>query len=435
MQRVTGPSGVEPASRLTRRAAAQWLAAAGGSALLLRAGAPRVPHHVLAQDDDDDSGRGRGRGRSRGRGGDDEDNSGPGNAEDRDDDAVLPAGPVPEGSIEVQIISDDAGGFVPGQLTVDPGQSITFVNLHDDEHTATGSAFDTGIIAPGQLATVTLDTPGRFAYACQIHPEMTGTIAVRDETGAVPETAATPPAAGDASVSIADLAYNPADIAVSTGQTVVWTNDDSVPHTVTSTDGLFDSGIFDPGASFSWTFEESGSFPYVCQLHPQMQGVVTVGAGSGAPSAAQVDAAAQEVPPDAAQTPVAGLQGVWLLEIRPEGATPFGNQHGLLEARPDGAVAAQFVRAADQAAPAMLLDSGFGTSAPNDTGTEITMSVLAVNAEGQFLALVNAIAQLEPAGDDASFQGIATLTWTSPGDAQPAQITAVVAGLRALPQP
>ena len=74
---------------------------------------------------------------------------------------------------------------------------------------------------------------------------------------------------------IANLAFDPSAITVPTGTTVAWTNDDAPPHTVTSTDGVFDSGILDPGGSFSFTFNEPGTFDYVCQLHPQMQGTVT----------------------------------------------------------------------------------------------------------------------------------------------------------------
>ena len=57
---------------------------------------------------------------------------------------------VPEGAVEIRIVSDDAGGFVPGELTVDLGQTVAFVNAHHDEHTATGSGFDTGVIASGR---------------------------------------------------------------------------------------------------------------------------------------------------------------------------------------------------------------------------------------------------------------------------------------------
>src|SRR5215207_5593913 len=261
------------ASRGSRRRTAQAIAAAAGSLLLLEAATNRVNPLAFAQDDDDNSGHGRGRGR----GGDDRDHSGPGN----DDDVEAPvqiAGQVPEGAVEVRIVGDDAGDFVPGELTVDIGQSVTFVNIHSDEHTATGSGFDTGIISDeGGTATVVLDTPGVFPYACLIHPEMTGVIRVRDENGVVPETqtAAQEVPADATTVVIANLAFDPSAVTVSTGTTVAWTNEDSVPHTVTSTDGAFDSGIFDPGGSFAFTFNDPGSFAYVCQLHPQMQGTVT----------------------------------------------------------------------------------------------------------------------------------------------------------------
>jgi plastocyanin len=177
---------------------------------------------------------------------------------------------------------------VPGELTVDLGQTVAFVNSHSDEHTATGSGFDTGIIPEGSVATVVLEEPGTFRYACQIHPEMTGQIAVRDANGVVPAPA-TPvasPVAGAATVRIANLAFEPSTITIPAGGTVTWRNDDVTPHTVTALDGAFDSGTFDPGASFSWTFPGPGTFAYQCLLHPTMQGSVVVegeAAAAGSP--------------------------------------------------------------------------------------------------------------------------------------------------------
>ena len=278
------------ACRGNRRRAAQAIAAAAGSLLLLEAATKHGSPLAFAQDGDDDDNSGRGRG------GDDHDNSGPGNADDReageenaDEEPVQITGQVPEGAVEIRIVSDDAGGFVPGELTIDLGQTVAFINAHHDEHTATGSGFDTGVIASGDVATVTLDTAGRFAYACQIHPVMTGSIGVRGADGVVPETqSASQEVPADATtVRIVNLAFNPAEVTISTGSTVSWTNDDSVPHTVTSTDGVFDSGIFDPGANFTWTFDQPGSFPYACQIHPQMQGTV-IAEGEAVASAAPV---------------------------------------------------------------------------------------------------------------------------------------------------
>src|SRR5919112_4893797 len=224
------------ASRGNRRRAAQAIAAAAGSLLLLEAATHQGSPLAFAQDSDDDNS---GRGRGRGRGGDDHDNSGPGNADDPDagevdaDEApVQITGEVPQGAVEVRIVGDDAGDFVPGELTVDVGQSVTFVNIHSDEHTATGSGFDTGIIPDeGGMATVVLDTPGVFPYACQLHPKMTGVIRVRDENGVVPETqtAAQEIPADATPVVIANLAFDPAAVTVPTGTTVAWMNDDAVP--------------------------------------------------------------------------------------------------------------------------------------------------------------------------------------------------------------
>src|SRR5215218_1697512 len=287
------------ATRGNRRRATQAIAATAGSLLLLEASSLHVRLLAIAQDDDDD-----GSGRGRGRGGDDRNNSGPGNAGDHEADAegVQITGQVPEGAVEIRIVSDDVGGFVPGELTVDLGQTVAFVNAHHDEHTATGSGFHTGVIAPGEVATIVLDTAGQFAYACQIHPVMTGRISVRGEDGIVPETqAAAQEIPADATtVGIVNLSFDPTQITIATGTTVSWSNEDSVPHTVTSTDGVFDSGIFDPGANFTWTFSEPGSFPYACQIHPQMQGTV-IAEGEAVASASPISATESQAEPTAEQ--------------------------------------------------------------------------------------------------------------------------------------
>ena len=121
-----------------------------------------------------------------------------------------------------------------------------------------------------------LDTPGVFPYACQIHPEMTGVIRVRDENGVVPETqtAAQEVPADATTVVIANLAFDPAAITVPTGTTVAWTNEDAVPHTVTSTDGAFDSGIFDPGRQLHVDLQPARLVPLRLPVAPQMQGTV-----------------------------------------------------------------------------------------------------------------------------------------------------------------
>ena len=63
--------------------------------------------------------------------------------------------------------------------------------------------------------------------------------------------------------------------------TVLWSNDDTAAHTVSSgtpdgMDGIFDSGLFMSGNTFEFTFDESGAYPYFCMVHPWMTGEITV---------------------------------------------------------------------------------------------------------------------------------------------------------------
>lgn len=76
--------------------------------------------------------------------------------------------------------------------------------------------------------------------------------------------------------------YSPYLITVDAGSTITWTNNDNVIHTVTAgspntVSSGFDSGLFAAGETFEHTFEESGTYPYFCLLHPWMEGVVVVG--------------------------------------------------------------------------------------------------------------------------------------------------------------
>ncbi len=70
--------------------------------------------------------------------------------------------------------------------------------------------------------------------------------------------------------------FSPNPVEVKVGETVTWVNDDSGRHTVTSKDGVFDSGMMGKGQSFSYTFDKAGEYPYYCTLHPNMVGTVAV---------------------------------------------------------------------------------------------------------------------------------------------------------------
>lgn len=95
-------------------------------------------------------------------------------------------------------------------------------------------------------------------------------------------------------VLVEGLAFDPEELTVATGTTVSWTNQDSVEHTVTSgdigeqgvpgvskgkpdrPDGVFDGDLDGVDETFSFTFDEPGTYAYFCRIHGGMTGVVVV---------------------------------------------------------------------------------------------------------------------------------------------------------------
>ena len=77
-------------------------------------------------------------------------------------------------------------------------------------------------------------------------------------------------------VMIQNFAFTPPSLTVPVGSTVTWTNKDQTQHTATADDKSFDSGPLAPGASFSFTFTQAGTFTYKCTFHPNMLGTIIV---------------------------------------------------------------------------------------------------------------------------------------------------------------
>ena len=76
-------------------------------------------------------------------------------------------------------------------------------------------------------------------------------------------------------VVIEGVKYEPESLTVKRGDTVVWVNKDPFPHTVTSK-GAFDSHDIAAGKSWKYTATKAGEFAYVCTLHPNMKGTLSV---------------------------------------------------------------------------------------------------------------------------------------------------------------
>jgi plastocyanin len=135
--------------------------------------------------------------------------------------------------------------------------------------------------------------PGIFEYFCIYHVAlgMFGYLIVlpNEAYAGIPQTvqtttvssAATPTVRVDmkgAAGNPNSLGFNPPTITVVIGvnNTVVWTNDDTFPHTVTADSGSFSSGNLNPGDSYSFTFTAPGTYAYHCSYHSWMKGTVIV---------------------------------------------------------------------------------------------------------------------------------------------------------------
>ncbi len=119
-----------------------------------------------------------------------------------------------------------------------------------------------------------------------------GLFQVENGTGTVSsQTTTTTSAAAGPVVSILPMSamqqgypyYSPQTVKVIIGvnNTVTWVNNDDAPHTVTATDGSFNSGNLNAGQSWTFTFTTPGNYAYYCTYHPWMKGTVIVQAASG----------------------------------------------------------------------------------------------------------------------------------------------------------
>lgn len=89
-----------------------------------------------------------------------------------------------------------------------------------------------------------------------------------------------PPPSGEAArsekVKIVEFTYQPDPVTVQVGGKVIWRNEDAAPHTATADDGGFDTGTIEQGKLGSETFKQAGTYPYFCEIHPDMRGTVEV---------------------------------------------------------------------------------------------------------------------------------------------------------------
>jgi plastocyanin len=140
-------------------------------------------------------------------------------------------------------------------------------------------------VTPQPSASAPRGEPAPAAPAQDATPPAPATTV---EVGVNPAAVSRARASGSKSVSIVDFAFKPKKITVHTGDNVVWTNNGEQDHTVQG-DGL-KSTVLKTNNSYAHTFNRTGTFSYVCTIHPQMKGTVEVlgrssgSGGSGGPT-------------------------------------------------------------------------------------------------------------------------------------------------------
>ena len=77
-------------------------------------------------------------------------------------------------------------------------------------------------------------------------------------------------------VSIENVKYDPKELKIKKGDTVVWTNGDDRDHTVTADDDSFKSKKIASGDTYQRKFTKAGRYKYHCDYHPRMKAVVIV---------------------------------------------------------------------------------------------------------------------------------------------------------------
>jgi len=87
-------------------------------------------------------------------------------------------------------------------------------------------------------------------------------------------------ASNSGSVTMKNIAFSPKTITVNVGDSVTWTNQDSVRHNAVSNDGVFDTGTLKKGDSGSFRFTKAGTYNYKCTYHPTVMKATVIVRGS-----------------------------------------------------------------------------------------------------------------------------------------------------------
>jgi plastocyanin len=133
--------------------------------------------------------------------------------------------------------------------------------------------------AIGAIAAAALLAACAPTRPAAVNPAPAAAIIKPTAAGAKPAAAlgaVAQPTADGPRVQIKDFAFAPKEIAVPVGTALTWTNKDSEPHTVTTSDKAIASQAMDTDEQFAFEFDRAGTYTYHCSLHPYMTATVVV---------------------------------------------------------------------------------------------------------------------------------------------------------------
>lgn len=201
--------------------------------------------------------------------------------------------------------------FNPSQTTIDVLSKVTWKNSDSAAHTVTSTSptvtsdniFDSGLIMTGNSFSKKFENVGTFDYVCTVHPWMTGSVIVQntfDEnskkagiSNLTQESKNEFPFSGMAAIAIpftddshdckeSGNCFLPMDLTVEKDTLVVWYNFDDSPRSIASgnpidgPDGIFESGLIEPGEIFSYRFEAQTMHEYYDKTYHWETGTITV---------------------------------------------------------------------------------------------------------------------------------------------------------------
>jgi plastocyanin len=319
-------------------------------------------------------------------------------------------------------LTDLSGAVFGVGMDFTPTPSATATAIDTSTSTATATATATFSPAPSSTGTPTsTPTPTATASATDTPtatatetPTATATSSATATFTAIPTVPPSAPTAvpGSATVTMLNtFAFLPQTLTVYAGSTVTWINADSITqHTATSTAGLWDSGAVNPGQSFRVSFNTTGTYAYLCTIHPAlMTGTVYVldaPTATVTPTMTGTPAATETATATAAQQPPTGTVTATAAQQPPtETATATATQQPPTET----ATATATVQPAETATPTSVPPTSTSTATTTATVVATATATITPSPTGRQTA---ATATAAPAGTATPPSGPDTPTST-----------------------